>query len=232
VKYFTKVADGIDIRRGLTEVAMQGSRLVVTDPPNPLGYEVGSKEYHWTERARVAHADGTRTVGGEEFPQYPAVQALLRECLEAVGIREACFAARVRLMPPRTRMKPHRDIFDPCQRRYMLAMMMAPQAFFAIKDERCRMKPGELWEVRIANHSHYFSNLRSSDWRVALIFDTVQTAAFERYPELAEKVADAQFLLGLADRGAPDPVIGGMAPADRPFQLPREGLTLTPALSG
>jgi hypothetical protein len=112
------------------------------------------------------------------FASHPELQALFERASEVMRGRVGMVAsARVRVLPPHSRIKPHKDHLDklPGLRRYQLAMQCDDQAVFTIRTgataaERCTFCPGELWHVDLRNRTHFVVN--NSDLpRVVMIIE-------------------------------------------------------------
>ncbi|WP_267351298.1 aspartyl/asparaginyl beta-hydroxylase domain-containing protein [Sphingomonas sp. GM_Shp_2] len=163
MKYFKKIATGLDVQPALAEIAAKGSHLWSMATGQSL--ENAIRGYRGN-----ANPEGTRIVHWEDFAIYPAVNALFKEAVSQLPKSNMIERARVRILPPQSKMKAHRDSLKPNARRYQVCLQAGPEAFFQIKNEKCRFNPGELWFCNILDRLHFVDN-PSDIARAVLVID-------------------------------------------------------------
>ena len=163
MKFFRKIAGDLDVAPAIAEIEAKGSILWSMNHGQNL--ENAIRGYRGN-----ANPDGTRTVVWEMFPQYSSVNALLQSALKHLPPSVTLERARVRILPPNSSMKPHRDSLAANARRYQVCLQAGEKAFFAIKSERCRFKAGELWFCDIRDRLHYVDNCSELP-RMVLVID-------------------------------------------------------------
>jgi hypothetical protein len=178
---FEKIAEGFDVGPALEELSRVGGlRENIheldrnTDPPGTLVlYEDGGQTIIHRNRA------WQRALGG--YSRHPRVQELRDQALAALSGRIGpVYSSRVRILPPRSRMKAHQDEFDSCgvpRARFQVAVQCDHRAVFHVrtgpmKSQKCRFKPGELWQVHLGDFMHWVAN-DSDRPRIVMVFDTV-----------------------------------------------------------
>jgi hypothetical protein len=155
MKHFHKLADGFDVAPALEEIERLGVPEALGDlGPNPEGLRILTNHEIW----RVAR---------------PALHALLVRAAAKLG-GAPVWKAKLRIIPPHSRIKPHRDNLSPYEIRHHLALQCDDGAVFTVARERCRFRPGELWRVDLANHLHSVDNASDLE-RIVLMIDTFQS---------------------------------------------------------
>ncbi len=198
MSYFTRIAEGLNVAAALAEVLAQGGK-----PYRPDAAEQARRALQGMGEANPA---GTLIVGSRSFSLYPAVQRLLFRAAGRLGPQEAVWKARVKILPPRASMLPHRDDLPPAERRYQIAIQCDDHAYFDIDGERCSFRPGEMWHVDLADRLHYVHN-GSEKPRIVLIFDTLPPALAEAATAKARAAASAAARGTTGDMLAPSPRI-------------------------
>lgn len=163
MKYFRRIACDLDVAPALAEVAQKGS--ILWSMNHGQNVENALRGYRGN-----ANPEGTRTVPWEQFPSYPAVSRLLSDAMERLPSNVTLERSRIRILPPNSAMKAHRDTLAPNARRYQVCLQAGEAAFFTIKQEKCRFKAGELWLCDIRDRLHFVDN-RSALPRVVLVID-------------------------------------------------------------
>lgn len=154
MKHFQKLAEGFDVAPALAEIRRLGVPLALGKlGPNPEGLRVLANHPAWP----IAR---------------PALNALLLQAADRLG-GAPVWKAKLRIIPPQSKIKPHRDNLSPVEVRHHLAIQCDEGAVFTVAGEQCRFRPGELWRVNIANHPHRVDN-RSDLERIVLMIDTFE----------------------------------------------------------
>ena len=177
MRHFRKVAEGFDVAPALDELARVGG----WEPPHPTGQADYNRARGFKpvnpEPPGMLLLSSWRAVSfvidgsGSFFPEHPEVQALLERAASVADPAGRIVNAKVRAMPPKSRMGRHRDGLPPQGRcRFHLPLQCDGLAFLDVAGERCRFRPGELWEVMIGDRPHYAAN-DSDRPRLHLVFD-------------------------------------------------------------
>ena len=177
MRYFRKIAEGFDVAPALAELERVGG-WEAPDPNAQIDYNRSrglkpvSPEPPGMLLLPSWRSDNFVTEGtGSYFPEHPEVQALMERAAALADPAGRITNAKVRAMPPQSRMGRHRDgLPSQGRRRFHLPLQCDGLAFVEVAGERCRFKPGELWEVMIEDRPHFAANC-SYRPRLHLFFD-------------------------------------------------------------
>ena len=157
--FFTKATEGFEVMPCLNELERLGVNLATGDlGPNPEGMRILANHENWQD-------------GG-----YTETRKLLDAALAALGGAYA-FRARVRIMPPHSRLKPHRDQFSDLEHRYHLALQVDDRMSMTIEGatfsnrRRQIYRVGELWRVDIGGRRRHWVDNESHQPRIVMLID-------------------------------------------------------------
>lgn len=154
---FELIAKDIDVRPAMIELDTRGaprSMPLSHFGPNPDGLRI----------INLLEWDDWHGRLGER--RYEALDALLVKALEIIGLEP--FRARVRIIPPYSKIEPHRDNLKPSLSRHHLVLLNSAVMTIGGTSKVCA--PGELWRVDLRNRLHSVDNSTRS-YRIILLID-------------------------------------------------------------